>query len=115
MTGHRLPLRIIRADPDLDPELRSGAPGRGASLVLDLDGATGRGHLDLVQTFQLRRGEDHPDVAGGAAGPARVYAITPSRGPRSELVTDADGWPLELSIRDHGELLRLRRRPESSQ
>jgi imidazolonepropionase-like amidohydrolase len=161
---------------------RSGPAGSGASLALDLDGATGRGHLDIArdgaelhargtslpglpaaldraiaadgllapdtvlsrialwrprlvpltvgqtveivehdvglaseiddgeQRFQVRRGEDRAGGSGGA-GAARVYEITPSRGPRSELVTDAAGWPLELAVRDHGALLRLRRRP----
>lgn len=63
---------------------------------------------DSEQSFQVRRGEDR---AGGSRGAARVYEITPPRGPRSELVTDADGWPMELAVRDHGALLRLRRRP----
>jgi len=162
---------------------RSGPAGRGASLALDLDGATGRGHLDIARdggefhargtslpgvpaalvraiaadtllapdgvlsrvvlwrpqllplavgqaielvehdvglasevddserTFQVRRADDRAGAAGGAAGPARVYEIAPSRGPRSELVVDAGGWPLELTVLDHGALLRLRRRP----
>ncbi|HEX3761223.1 MAG TPA: amidohydrolase family protein [Kofleriaceae bacterium] len=161
---------------------RSGPPGHGTSLALDLDGATGRGHLDVARdgdalhargtslpgvpaaldraipagsllapdsvlsrvvlwrprllplavgqaielvehdvglasevddserTLQVRRADDRP-AAPGAAAPVRVYEITPPRGPRSELITDADGWPLELAIRDHGALLRLRRRP----
>jgi hypothetical protein len=42
---------------------------------------------------------------------ARVYEITPSRGPRSERVADTGGWPLELTVLDHGAVLRLRRRP----
>jgi imidazolonepropionase-like amidohydrolase len=162
---------------------RSGPAGRGASLALDLDGATGRGHLDIARdggelhargtslpgvpaaldraiaadgllapdqvlsrvvlwrsrlqplavgqaielvehdvglasevddserTFQVQRAEDRSGGSGGAAARARVYEITPPRGPRSELVTDADGWPLELAVFDHGARLRLRRRP----
>jgi imidazolonepropionase-like amidohydrolase len=162
---------------------RSGAPGIGASLALDLDGATGRGHLDVARdggelhargtslpgvpaaldraiaadsllapdqvlsrvvlwrpqllplavgqaielrehdvglasevddserTLQVRRTDDRSGGAGRAAAPAQVYAITPPRGPRFELLTDADGWPLELAILDHGAQLRLRRRP----
>jgi imidazolonepropionase-like amidohydrolase len=162
---------------------RSGTAGRGASLALDLDGATGRGHLDVARdggelhargtslpgvpaaadraiaadgvvapdqvlsrialwqprllplavgqtievvehtvglaseiddserTFQVRRAEDRTGGPGASAAPARVYEITPPSGPRSKLVTDADGWPLELAIVDHGAPLRLRRRP----
>ncbi|HEX3482254.1 MAG TPA: amidohydrolase family protein [Kofleriaceae bacterium] len=161
---------------------QSGTAGRGASLALDLDGATGRGHLDIArdggelhargtslpgvpaaldraiatdgllapdavlsrivlwrpqlvplaagqtielvehavglaseiddseQRFQVQRGEDRAG-GSGAADATRVYEITPPRGPRSELVIDADGWPLELAVVDHGAPLRLRRRP----
>ncbi|HEX8109562.1 MAG TPA: hypothetical protein VF516_17645, partial [Kofleriaceae bacterium] len=66
---------------------------------------------DSERTFQVRCAEDRAGGSGGAAGVTQVYEITPPRGPRSELVTDADGWPLELAIHDHGALLRLRRRP----
>ena len=35
---------------------------------------------DSERTFHVRRAEDRAGSSGGAAGPARVYAITPPRG-----------------------------------
>jgi hypothetical protein len=64
-----------------------------------------------VTLLTLDTGADRAGGSRGAAGAARVYEITPPRGPRSELITDADGWPMELAVVDHGAPLRLRRRP----
>ena len=162
---------------------QSGAQGRGASLILDLDGAIGRGHLevsrnggalvargtalpgapaaldraipadsllapdqllsrivlwrsqlkplavgqaielvehdielasevaDTERTLQIRRIADRSSDAGGAPDAGRRYEVAPGRGPPWQLTVDADGWPLELRMRDHGAQLRLRRRP----
>lgn len=40
----------------------------------------------------------------------RVYEIATPRGRPSQLVVDANGWPLELTSNDHGATLRLHRR-----
>ena len=153
---------------------QSGAAQLGASLTLDLDGATGRAHLEVrrdadqlhahgtalpgievaddraistrallapdhvlpaialwrpqlqalaisqtielreydvelssrldgsVRTLRVRRLDDR--------GADRAYEIGLPRGRTLALTVDAEGWPVELVTRDHGETLRLRRR-----
>jgi imidazolonepropionase-like amidohydrolase len=63
------------------------------------------------RVVQVRHTGDRPWHDGGASIPARSYEITTAHGHPSELVVDAEGWPLELVSQDHGATLRLRRRP----
>lgn len=188
-SGDELTVNLESFDPHVGETTRAqwhaGGAHNGASLTLDLDGATGRGHLEVrregkalhargtslpgieaaldhaiaadtllgpdavlsgvvlwrsrlqplaigqsievseqavglgsevdvsERTLLVRRTDDRSWDGNGTSLPARVYEIVSARRHSSELLVDADGWPLELVTQDHGATLRLRRRPPS--
>lgn len=94
---------------------RSRIVGLAAGQSIDLaELEVGVGsELDVGErALRIRRVEDRDrDRDAGGHARVRVYEVVAPGRPRSELVTDAEGWPLEITMLDHGSVLRVVRRP----